>query len=246
MLVGIAAAIKLTPLIFVLFFLLRGQRRAALTAGVSFLCATAAGFLLSWSNSVRFWTEQMLFGAQSRGMSNQMNQSLKVMLVRLGSEGGALWLLLAGAVLIMTAVGMRRAFVRGRPTWALGLNALCGATGVARVVLTPLGLGSADPSRCHGDGLAYKQSGGDRCGFRPGVLSCAGSAVVVGRCRAVDHLALADRQFVRHRSGDCDCRGGAMALASRPGPTSRSMANSPAHARSARLSRYPCDTRHSE
>ncbi|MEV4314081.1 glycosyltransferase 87 family protein [Actinocrispum sp. NPDC049592] len=125
-LVGIAAAVKLTPLIFVLFFLLRGQRRAAVTAGVSFLCATVAGFLLSWGNSVRFWTEQVLFGTQVRGMANEMNQSLKVMLVRLGSDSGVLWLLLAAAVLAMTARGMRQAFAAGRPTWALGLNALGG------------------------------------------------------------------------------------------------------------------------
>jgi alpha-1,2-mannosyltransferase len=125
-LVGMAAAIKLTPLVFVLFFLLRGDRRAAITAGLSFLCATGAGFLLSWSNSVRFWTEQVLFGTQSRGLSNQMNQSLKVMLVRLGSDGGVVWLVLAVAVLATTAVGMRRAFATGQGAWALGLNALGG------------------------------------------------------------------------------------------------------------------------
>ncbi len=126
LLVGIAAAIKLTPLIFVLFFLLRGQRRAAITTGVSFLCATGVGFLLSWGNSVRFWTEQVLFGAQVRGMANEMNQSLKVMLVRLGSDSRVLWLLLGAVVLALTVRGMRQAFAADRPTWALGLNALGG------------------------------------------------------------------------------------------------------------------------
>jgi alpha-1,2-mannosyltransferase len=123
LLVGVAAAIKLTPLVFVLFFLLRGDRRAAITVGLSFLGATAVGFLLSWQNSLRFWTEQVVFGTQSRGMSNPINQSLKVMLVRLGSDQGLPWLLLAVVVLAMTAVGIRRA---QHPTWALGLNALGG------------------------------------------------------------------------------------------------------------------------
>jgi alpha-1,2-mannosyltransferase len=48
----------LAPAGFVLFFLLRGDYRAALTAGVSFLCSTALGFLVSWLNSVQFWTHE--------------------------------------------------------------------------------------------------------------------------------------------------------------------------------------------
>jgi alpha-1,2-mannosyltransferase len=123
-LVGIAAAVKLTPAVFVLFFLLRGDRRAALTAGVSFLCATAVGFVASWSNSVQFWTHEAFYSSQFRGMSNEMNQSLKVTLVRFGVDPKTLWPLLAIAVLGVTAIGMRRAFAAGWPAWALGLNAL--------------------------------------------------------------------------------------------------------------------------
>lgn len=123
-LVGIAAAVKLTPAVFVLFFLLRGDRRAALTAGVSFLCATAVGFGVSWSNSVRFWTHEAFYSSQFRGMSNEMNQSLKALLVRFGVDPTLLWPLLAVAVLSVTAIGMRRAFAAGWPAWALGLNAL--------------------------------------------------------------------------------------------------------------------------
>jgi alpha-1,2-mannosyltransferase len=124
MLLGIAAAVKLTPALFVLFFLLRGDRRAALTAGLSFLSATAIGFLVSWPNSVRFWTHEAFYSSQFRGMSNEMNQSLKVTLVRFGANPKLLWPLLAAAALTITAIGMRRAFAAGSPTWALGLNAL--------------------------------------------------------------------------------------------------------------------------
>lgn len=123
-LVGVAAAVKLTPAVFVLFFLLRGDRRAALTAAVSFGCATAVGFLVSWSNSVRFWTHEALHSSQFRGMSNEMNQSLKVVLVRFGVDPRLLWPLLAVVVLGVTALAMRRAFAAGWPAWALGLNAL--------------------------------------------------------------------------------------------------------------------------
>lgn len=124
LLVGIAAAVKLTPAVFVLFFLLRGDRRAALTAGVSFLCATAAGFVVSWSNSTRYWTHEAFFSSQFRGMANEMNQSVKVLLVRFGVDPTLLWPLLALVVLGVTALGMRRAIAAGSPVWALGLNAL--------------------------------------------------------------------------------------------------------------------------
>jgi alpha-1,2-mannosyltransferase len=123
MLVGIAAAIKLTPAAFVLFFLLRGDRRAALTAGVSFLCATGAGFLLAWRDSVQFWTATVVDTGRIGGIMFAANQSIKAFLVRLGIHPGALWLPLAVALLGMTAVAMHRAFADGRPTWALGLNA---------------------------------------------------------------------------------------------------------------------------
>jgi alpha-1,2-mannosyltransferase len=123
-LVGIAAAVKLTPVVFVLFFLLRGDRRAACTAAVSFLCVTAIGFLASWTNSVRFWTHEVFYSSRFRGMSNEINQSLKVLLVRFGADPAVLWPLLAVVVLGITVIGMRRAFAAGWPAWALGLNAL--------------------------------------------------------------------------------------------------------------------------
>jgi alpha-1,2-mannosyltransferase len=123
-LVGVAAAVKLTPAAFVLFFLVRGDRRAALTAAVSFLCATAVGFVVSPPNSVQFWTHEVLHSSQFRGMANEMNQSLKVVLVRFGAGPEMLWPLLGAATLGVTVVGMRRAFVAGSPVPALGLNAL--------------------------------------------------------------------------------------------------------------------------
>jgi len=122
-LLGVAAAIKLTPALFVLFFLLRGDRRAALTAGVSFLCATGVGFLLAGKDSVRFWTETVFDTGRIGGVTFNSNQSFAAFLARLGIETGPPWLLLGVALLVVTAIGMRRAFANGRPTWALGLNA---------------------------------------------------------------------------------------------------------------------------
>ncbi|WP_143263177.1 glycosyltransferase 87 family protein, partial [Amycolatopsis pretoriensis] len=56
LLIGLAAAIKLTPAVFLLYFLLRRDTRAAVTSAVTFLAATALGFLLAGADSVRYWT----------------------------------------------------------------------------------------------------------------------------------------------------------------------------------------------
>jgi alpha-1,2-mannosyltransferase len=123
-LVGLAAAIKLTPAAFVLFFLLRGDRRAALTAGASFLCATGLGFLLAPGNSMRFWTTTVFEIDRLVNITSSSNQSIPALLARLGIDTGGLRLLLAAAVLALAATAMRRAFAAAQPTWALGLNAL--------------------------------------------------------------------------------------------------------------------------
>ncbi len=123
-LLGLAAAVKLSPAVFVLFFLLRGDRRAALTAGASFLCATGLGFLLAPGNSVRFWTDVVFEIDQRVGITSNSNQSIGALLARLEIDAGVLRLLLAGAVLAIVAIGMRQAFAQSRPAWALGLNAL--------------------------------------------------------------------------------------------------------------------------
>lgn len=134
-LVGLAAAIKLTPAVFVLFFLLRGDRRAALTAGASFVCATALGFLLGWRDSWQFWTTTVFDSGRIGGATRAANQSITGLLARLGFEPGVrgvLWLLLAAALMGVAAVGMRRAVAAGQHTLALGLNAL-GALPIAPV-----------------------------------------------------------------------------------------------------------------
>jgi alpha-1,2-mannosyltransferase len=55
-LVGIAAAVKLTPAVFLLFFLLRRDLRSAARAGLSFAACTGAGFALAPHDSLRYWT----------------------------------------------------------------------------------------------------------------------------------------------------------------------------------------------
>ena len=53
--VGLAAAVKLTPLVFVVYLLLTGRIRAAVTAMATFAAAVGLGFLVAPEESVRYW-----------------------------------------------------------------------------------------------------------------------------------------------------------------------------------------------
>jgi alpha-1,2-mannosyltransferase len=128
MLVGLAAAVKLTPAAFVLFFLLQRDCRAARTAALSFLAATGAGFLLAWPDSVRYWTSIVFQAGRLGNTAYAGNQSIQGVLARAGADprtlaGTAVWLALSAAVLVVACRGMRHAFAAGENAWALALNA---------------------------------------------------------------------------------------------------------------------------
>jgi alpha-1,2-mannosyltransferase len=128
-LVGLAAAVKLTPAAFVLFFLCRGDRRAALTAAASFAAVTAAGFALAWHDSVRYWTSIIVQTGRPGSPAYAANQSIEAVLARAGLDphtpaGMAAWLALSAVALALAWRGMRRAFGGPSDAWALTLNAL--------------------------------------------------------------------------------------------------------------------------
>nr|WP_052478371.1 glycosyltransferase 87 family protein [Kibdelosporangium sp. MJ126-NF4]CEL17947.1 Probable conserved integral membrane protein [Kibdelosporangium sp. MJ126-NF4]CTQ90825.1 Probable conserved integral membrane protein [Kibdelosporangium sp. MJ126-NF4] len=107
-LVGIAAAIKLTPLAFLLFFLIRRDRRAALTTVISFLGATAVGFALTWSSSVTFWTDAIFHTDEKVAVGFVANQSTLGVLLRL-DIGNGVWLALVAVLLALAVWAMRTA-----------------------------------------------------------------------------------------------------------------------------------------
>jgi alpha-1,2-mannosyltransferase len=126
--VGLAAAVKLTPAAFVLFFLCRGDRRAALTAAASFATATAAGFLLAWHDSVRYWTSIVFQTGRPGDLIYAANQSIQAVLGRAGLDPGkpagtAVWLALSVVVLVLAWYAMRDAQARSADAWALSVNA---------------------------------------------------------------------------------------------------------------------------
>jgi alpha-1,2-mannosyltransferase len=127
-LVGLAAAVKLTPAGFVLFFLLRRDYRAAGTAAVTFAAVTGIGFLLAWHDSVRYWTSIVFQTSRTGSLDYAGNQSIQAIIARTGldpqtSAGTAAWLALSAVVLAAACWGMRKALAAREDCWALSLNA---------------------------------------------------------------------------------------------------------------------------
>lgn len=93
-LIGIAAAIKITPLAMLLFFLLRRDFRAILVAGASALLATGVAALIRWDATVDYFSTVLLgMGTDNEfGVSTvyQSNSSLKGMLMRWWTSDAAL------------------------------------------------------------------------------------------------------------------------------------------------------------
>ena len=110
LLVGLAAAIKLTPAAFLLFFLLRRDARAAVVTVVTAAAATALGFLVDAGASARYW-----FGGPASGISGSVfytNQTVQAVLARAGVPvlaAKAVWLVAAIALLALIVPVVRRA-----------------------------------------------------------------------------------------------------------------------------------------
>ncbi|MFQ6396545.1 glycosyltransferase 87 family protein [Nocardia sp. KC 131] len=125
MLIGIAAAIKLTPAAFVLYFLVRRDYKAAATAAITGAGATALSFAVLPHESVQYWFGGLGNVSGLSGSSFHTNQSIQAVLARFGIEKPLftlLWLLLSAALLTLVVVAMRRA--ADAPALALAINAV--------------------------------------------------------------------------------------------------------------------------
>ena len=113
-LVGIAAGLKLTPLVFVVLLVLVGRRTAAGRALVTFACTVAVGFAAMPSAAATYWTDGLVDADWVGPPALTHNQSVYGVLTRLldGSPPTLLWLALAGtlavAVLLVGAAWWRR------------------------------------------------------------------------------------------------------------------------------------------
>lgn len=125
MLIGIAAAIKLTPAAFVLFFLVRKDYKAAATAAATGAVATVVSFALLPTESMRYWFGGLGNVSGLSGSAFHTNQSIQAVMARLGITGlpfDVLWLVFGALLLVLVVAAMRKA--ADAPVLALSLNAV--------------------------------------------------------------------------------------------------------------------------
>jgi alpha-1,2-mannosyltransferase len=135
LLIGLAAAVKLTPLIFIPMLWLTGRRRAAVLASATFaVCAALAGLALP-GDSWRFWTTEISHVSRLGHITGIGNQSLNAALLRLELSApvrSAVVLLAGGAI---AALALHRAARQARSgDWFSALV----LTGAAGLVLSPV------------------------------------------------------------------------------------------------------------
>jgi alpha-1,2-mannosyltransferase len=135
-LVGIAAAIKITPALFIIHFLITRQWRAAATATLTVLVCWSAAALVLWDDTVQYWSQALLFRVNERisdfgswvynqswmGLVDGLPRPLPVIL----------WAALSALTLVVALRAAARAHRSAAPVLVLGL------VGLASVLVTPV------------------------------------------------------------------------------------------------------------
>ncbi|MER5889806.1 glycosyltransferase 87 family protein [Streptomyces sp. NPDC001941] len=132
--VGLAAGLKLTPGLFVVYLLLSGRRRAAGVAAAVFAATVAVGWVLMPEASAAYWGGALT--GRADGRDYLPNQSLNGVLVRLGlgaeGIGGVWWAVLAAVVALAGVAAAVRLAGRGAE-----LLAVC-VVGAVTLLCSPL------------------------------------------------------------------------------------------------------------
>ncbi len=130
--IGLAAAIKLTPALFIGLLLLARRWKAAAVATAVALGATGLAALVVPDASKFYWTRAMWDTTRVGRLDYVSNQSLQGVLARLGETGRPLWAAAVVLVLAVWALRARRAIVVGDWTAAFAL------TGLTACLISPI------------------------------------------------------------------------------------------------------------
>ncbi|MEG8275676.1 bifunctional glycosyltransferase 87/phosphatase PAP2 family protein [Streptomyces sp. AHA2] len=134
LLIGLAAALQPTLLLFTPLLWLTGRRNAALSAGAAFTACTGLAWAVMPADSYRYWVHH-LAGAGLGGPADDLaNQSLHGALLRLGLSGPleiALFLALGAAVAVLALRRAVRYFRDGQLLLAVAV------TGCAAIAVSP-------------------------------------------------------------------------------------------------------------
>jgi alpha-1,2-mannosyltransferase len=134
-LVGLAAAVKLTPLVFLPYLWLTGRRRAALTAAGTFVVLQLIAVAVSPRDASDYWTGALFHTSRLQPNNGTSNQSLRGMVLRSSLGHDAELAVLAGLLVVVALVGYRRAVLasmRGDEVMGIGL------VGLLAVLLSPV------------------------------------------------------------------------------------------------------------
>lgn len=133
-LIGLASAIKLTPLVFVAVFVSARQWRAAVTVGVSFAAAAALAAVWMPADSWRYWTHTLFHTTRIGDPAGPINQNLNALWIRLVDSQSAqqmLWIVSAAIATALMVLAVRAA----RPVAAFGSDAPARRTDAMSVTL---------------------------------------------------------------------------------------------------------------
>ena len=125
-LVGIAAGVKLTPLVFVVLLVLVGRRSAAGRAALVFAGTVAVGFAATPGSAATYWADGLVDASRVGPPALAHNQSVYGALTRLldGAPPTLLWLAVAGPLALAVLVVGAGWWRRGEPVLGTCLGAL--------------------------------------------------------------------------------------------------------------------------
>jgi alpha-1,2-mannosyltransferase len=116
---GVAAGIKLVPLIFIPYLVLAGKRRQALVASAAFAATAVIGFVFLPHASSKWWlTGYFLHAGNVGDVGSLLNQSLYALLTRVAGGVRAATPVWLGVSVIVAALGLAAAallYRSGRP-----------------------------------------------------------------------------------------------------------------------------------
>jgi alpha-1,2-mannosyltransferase len=125
--IGLAAGIKLTPAIFVLYLLVTRRYRAAGVAAATFGATIAIGYVVLPAGSAHYWDLTFLRSQRVSPVQNDTNQSLLGAIARdIGQVPGPAWLLAVAAVAVGGLWLAARASRRGDEAIGFGFCAVTG------------------------------------------------------------------------------------------------------------------------
>ncbi len=126
--IGLAAGLKLTPLIFVPYLLLSRRLRATSVALGAFVATIALGFALVPADAERYWGSVFLNTTRTGGAYTPANQSLRGAILGLAPSFGSALLIAVTFIVAMVGIGFA-ALASRRGDEAAGFS-ICALTGL--------------------------------------------------------------------------------------------------------------------